>query len=65
VTDETPSQASVGERAQWENGYLATHFSGLGTMLSPAVGELLAELIATGRRLLRAAQMLAQLAPRS
>jgi glycine/D-amino acid oxidase-like deaminating enzyme len=56
---------TLGRLPQWENGYLATHFSGLGIMLSPAVGELLAELIATGRRPLRAAQMLAQLAPRS
>ncbi len=56
---------TLGRLPQWENGYLATHFGGLGINLSPAAGELMAELIATGRRPLRAAQTLAQLAPRS
>jgi glycine/D-amino acid oxidase-like deaminating enzyme len=56
---------TLGRLPQWENGYFATHFGGLGIMMSPAVGELMAELVATGRRPLRAAQMLAQLAPRS
>ena len=60
VLSEKPT---LGRLPQWENGYLATHFSGVGIMLSPAVGELMAELIATGRRPLRAAQMLAELAP--
>jgi glycine/D-amino acid oxidase-like deaminating enzyme len=56
---------TLGRLPQWENGYLATHFGGLGINMSPAAGELMAELIATGRRPLRAAQTLAQLAPRS
>jgi glycine/D-amino acid oxidase-like deaminating enzyme len=56
---------TLGRLPQWENGYLATHFAGLGINMSPAAGELMAELIATGRRPLRAAQTLAQLAPRS
>jgi len=56
---------TLGRLPQWENGYLATHFAGLGINMSPAAGELMAELIATGRPPLRAAQMLAQLAPRS
>jgi glycine oxidase len=56
---------TLGRLPQWENGYLATHFAGEGIMMSPAAGELMAELIATGRRPLRAAQTLAQLAPRS
>ena len=56
---------TLGRLPQWENGYLATHFAGLGIGMSPAAGELMAELIATGRRPLRAAQTLAQLAPRS
>jgi glycine/D-amino acid oxidase-like deaminating enzyme len=56
---------TLGRLPQWENGYLATHFGGLGINMSPAAGELMAELIATGRPPLRAAQMLAQLAPRS
>jgi glycine oxidase len=56
---------TLGRLPRWENGYLATHFAGLGISMSPAAGELMAELIATGRRPLRAAQTLAQLAPRS
>jgi glycine oxidase len=56
---------TLGRLPQWENGYLATHFAGLGINMSPAAGELMAELIATGRRPLRAAQTLAHLAPRS
>ncbi len=60
VLSEKPT---LGRLPQWENGYLATHFSGLGIMLSPAVGELMAEWIATGRPPQHAAQMLAQLAP--
>jgi glycine oxidase len=56
---------TLGRLPQWENGYLATHFAGVGINMSPAAGELMAELIATGRRPLRAAQTLAQLAPRS
>jgi glycine/D-amino acid oxidase-like deaminating enzyme len=56
---------TLGRLPQWENGYLATHFGGLGINMSPAAGELMAELIATGRPPLRAAQTLAHLAPRS
>ena len=56
---------TLGRLPRWENGYLATHFAGLGINMSPAAGELMAELITTGRRPLRAAQTLAQLAPRS
>jgi glycine oxidase len=56
---------TLGRLLQWENGYLATHFGGLGINMSPAAGELMAELIATGRPPLRAAQTLAHLAPRS
>jgi glycine oxidase len=56
---------TLGRLPQWENGYLATHFAGLGINMSPAAGELMAELIATGRRPLRAAQVLAHLAPRN
>jgi glycine oxidase len=56
---------TLGRLPQWENGYLATHFGGLGISMSPAVGELMAELIATGRPPLRAARTLAHLAPRN
>jgi glycine oxidase len=65
ATDWSSQKPTLGRLPQWENGYLATHFAGHGIMMSPAVGELMAELIATGRRPLRAARMLAQLAPRS
>jgi glycine oxidase len=54
---------TLGRLPQWQNGYLATHFAGLGINMSPAAGELMAELIATGRPPLRAAQTLAHLAP--
>jgi glycine/D-amino acid oxidase-like deaminating enzyme len=54
---------TLGRLPQWANGYLATHFAGLGINMSPAAGELMAELVATGRRPLRAAQTLAHLAP--
>ncbi|MBW2542030.1 MAG: FAD-binding oxidoreductase [Deltaproteobacteria bacterium] len=55
----------LGRIPQWQNGYLATHFGGLGINMSPAAGELMAEFIATGRPPLRAAQTLAHLAPRN
>ena len=54
---------TLGRLPTWKNGYLATHFGGTGIMMSPAAGELLAELIVTGRPPLRAAQMLAALTP--
>ena len=54
---------TLGRLPRWENGYLATHFGGLGINMSPAAGELMAELITTGRRPLRAAQTLAHLSP--
>jgi glycine oxidase len=56
---------TLGRLPQWQNGYLATHFAGLGINMSPAAGELMAELIATGKPPLRAAQVLGHLAPRS
>jgi glycine oxidase len=66
MRDSEPFQKpTLGRLPQWENGYLATHFGGLGINMSPAAGELMAELIAAGRAPLRAAQTLAQLAPRS
>ena len=54
---------TLGRLPRWENGYVATHFGGLGINMSPAAGELMAELITTGRRPLRAAQTLAHLSP--
>lgn len=54
---------TLGRLPRWENGYLATHFGGLGINMSPAAGELMAELITTGRPPLRAAQTLAHLSP--
>jgi len=55
----------MGRLPQWRNGYVATRFGGLGINMSPAAGELMAELIATGRAPLRAKRALEALAPRA
>ncbi len=55
----------MGGLPEWRNGYIATQFGGLGINMSPAAGELMAELIATGRAPLRAKRMLETLAPRA
>jgi glycine/D-amino acid oxidase-like deaminating enzyme len=55
----------IGRLPEWQNGYIATHFGGLGINMSPAAGELLAELIATGRAPLRAKRTLEALSPRA
>jgi glycine oxidase len=56
---EARSEAPVlGRLPQWDNGYVATHFMTLGIAMSPAAGELMAELIATGKPPLRAAKTL-------
>jgi len=55
----------MGRLPEWQNGYIATHFGGLGINMSPAAGELMAELIATGRAPLRAKRMLKALSPRA
>ena len=49
---------TLGRLPQWRNGYAATHFGALGINMSPAAGELMAELIATGKPPLRAARTL-------
>ncbi len=63
LTPTSLERPTLGRLPRWKNGYLATHFGGTGIMMSPAAGELMAELIVTGRPPLRAAQMLAALAP--
>ncbi len=56
---EAPFQKpTLGRLPEWCNGYVATHFGGLGINMSPAAGELMAELIATGKPPLRAARTL-------
>ncbi len=56
---DAPSEKPVlGKLPQWRNGYVATHFGPLGISMSPAAGELMAELIATGKPPLRAAKTL-------
>ena len=56
---DAPSEKPVlGKLPQWHNGYVATHFGPLGISMSPAAGELMAELIATGKPPLRAAKTL-------
>jgi glycine/D-amino acid oxidase-like deaminating enzyme len=55
----------MGRFAQWQNGYVAARFGGDGVCMSPATGELMAELIDTGQVPLRARNMLECLAPTS
>jgi glycine/D-amino acid oxidase-like deaminating enzyme len=63
---EAPLQKpTLGRLPEWRNGYVATHFGGLGINMSPAAGELMAELIATGKPPLRAARTLDHLKLRS
>ncbi|MDE0239596.1 MAG: FAD-binding oxidoreductase [bacterium] len=63
LTSMSMEKPTLGRLPEWENGYLATHFGGTGILMSPAAGELMAELIVTGQPPLRAAQMFARLAP--
>ncbi len=56
---DAPSEKPIlGRLPQWRNGYVATHFGPLGISMSPAAGELMAELITTGKPPLRAAKTL-------
>jgi glycine oxidase len=54
----------MGRFPNWQNAYVATRFGGDGVCMSPAAGELMAELIDTGKVPLRARRMLETLAPR-
>ena len=53
----------MGRFPKWKNGYVATRFGGDGVCMSPAAGELMAELIDTGKTPLRARRMFERLAP--
>jgi glycine oxidase len=53
----------MGRFPEWQNAYVATRFGGDGVCMSPAAGELMAELIDTGRAPLRARHMFECLAP--
>jgi glycine oxidase len=53
----------MGRFPEWQNGYIASRFGGDGVCMSPAVGELMAELIDTGKTPLRARRMFERLAP--
>jgi glycine/D-amino acid oxidase-like deaminating enzyme len=53
----------LGRLPEWENGYVAARFGGLGICMSPAAGELLADLIADGRVPVRAERMMESLSP--
>ncbi len=55
----------MGRFPQWQNGYIASRFGGDGVCMSPAAGELMAELIDTGKAPLRARRMFDRLAPGS
>jgi glycine oxidase len=54
----------MGRLPNWRNGYIASRFGGDGVCMSPATGELMAELIDTGKSPLRARSMFERLAPR-
>jgi glycine oxidase len=56
-------QPVMGRFPGWQNGYVASRFGGDGVCMSPATGELMAELIDTGKPPLRARRMFEQLAP--
>jgi glycine oxidase len=53
----------MGRFPEWQNGYIASRFGGDGVCMSPATGELMAELIDTGKAPLRARRMFERLAP--
>ncbi len=53
----------MGRFPKWQNGYVASRFGGEGVCMSPATGELMAELIDTGKAPLRARRMFERLAP--
>jgi len=53
----------MGRFPEWQNGYIAARFGGDGVCMSPATGELMAELIDTGKAPLRARRMFERLAP--
>jgi len=53
----------MGRLPEWQNGYVASRFGGDGVCMSPATGELMAELIDTGKAPLRARRMFERLSP--
>ncbi len=53
----------LGRIPGWENAHVATRFGGSGMMLSPGVGELMAELVADGSIPPRAQQLMNVLSP--
>ncbi len=53
----------MGRLPNWQNAYVAARFGGDGVCMSPAAGELMAELIATGQTPLRARRMFEEIAP--
>jgi glycine/D-amino acid oxidase-like deaminating enzyme len=53
----------LGQLGNWENGYIATRFGGLGICLSPGAGGIMADLIADGEVPFRARQMMEHLSP--
>jgi glycine/D-amino acid oxidase-like deaminating enzyme len=53
----------IGRLPDWQNGYVASRFGGLGVCMSPATGELLAEFIDTGNTPLRAQRMFERISP--
>ena len=56
-------QPVMGRFPGWQNGYVASRFGGDGVCMSPAAGELMAELIDTGTVPLRARRLFEVLTP--
>jgi glycine/D-amino acid oxidase-like deaminating enzyme len=53
----------MGRLPDWENGYVATNFGGMGICLSPGVGQIMADLISDGDVPIRARSLMEVLSP--
>jgi glycine oxidase len=58
-----PHKPVIGRLPDWENGYVATNFGGMGIALSPGTGQLMADLIAEGEVPIRARSLMQVLSP--
>lgn len=58
-----PHKPVMGRLPDWENGYVATNFGGMGICLSPGAGQIMADLISDGEVPFRARRLMEQLSP--
>jgi glycine oxidase len=58
-----PHKPVMGRLPEWENGYVATNFGGMGICLSPGMGQIMADLISDGEVPFRARRLMEQLSP--